>query len=68
MIRAVTNYAATEVELIQLCVITTNEAARNLYRRNGFAEYGIERHALKQSDRYFDEGLMAKPLTLDSST
>jgi ribosomal protein S18 acetylase RimI-like enzyme len=68
LIRAIAEYAATEVELIQLCVITTNQAARNLYRRNGFTEYGLERHALKQNGRYFDEVLMAKMLTSDSST
>lgn len=67
LIRAVTDYAATEVELIQLCVTTTNEAARNLYRRNGFTEYGTERHALKQNGRYSDEVLMAKSLILETS-
>lgn len=68
LIDAVVRHAATEVELIQLCVITDNEAARNLYRRNGFTEYGLERHALKQNGRYFDEVLMTKLLTSDSST
>lgn len=67
LVGAVIRHAATEVELIQLCVITSNEAARNLYRRNGFTEYGLERHALKQDGRYFDEVLMTKLLTSETS-
>ncbi len=68
LIGAVVRHATTEVELIQLCVITDNEAARNLYRRNGFTEYGLEQHALKQNGRYFDEVLMTKLLTPETST
>lgn len=68
LVDAIVRHAATEVELIQLCVITSNEAARNLYRRNGFAEYGLEQHALKQNGRYFDEVLMVKALTLETPT
>jgi ribosomal protein S18 acetylase RimI-like enzyme len=68
LLGAVVRHAAAEVELIQLCVITDNEAARNLYRRNGFTEYGLEHHALKQNGRYSDEVLMAKALTTDKST
>ena len=50
------------VELIQLTVVSENEAARRLYADLGFVEYGIERNALKQGGRYYDEILMAKDL------
>jgi RimJ/RimL family protein N-acetyltransferase len=50
------------VELIQLAVVSDNEAARRLYQRLGFVEYGIEKKALKQDGRYYDEVLMAKEL------
>jgi RimJ/RimL family protein N-acetyltransferase len=46
-------------------VVSDNESARRLYARLGFAEYGIEKRALKQHERYYDEILMAKDLTLD---
>lgn len=46
------------LEQITLAVVTTNEAARALYSSLGFASYGLERHALKQDGRYYDEDLM----------
>jgi ribosomal protein S18 acetylase RimI-like enzyme len=46
------------IEQLQLAVTTHNTAARNLYAALGFAPYGVERHALKIGDRYFDEELM----------
>ena len=39
-----------------------NERARSLYARLGFLEYGVEKNALKQAGRYYDEVLMAKNL------
>ena len=30
-------------------------------------QYGIERKALKQDDRYYDDVLMAKDLTVDAT-
>ena len=54
------------MEIVQLSVVSDNEQARRLYSRLGFVEFGIERHALKQDGRYYDEVLMAKDLTLDS--
>lgn len=67
LVRAVTRHAVTEVEILQLCVITDNEAARRLYHRHGFTEYGIERNALKYEGRYFDDVHMAKHLKPDES-
>ena len=54
----------------KLTVVSENEAARRLYRTLGFIEYGLERRALKQNGRYYDEVLMVKFLdqNLDQNT
>ncbi len=65
LVEAVIDLARQRVELIQLAVVSDNESARRLYARLGFAEYGIEKRALKQRGRYYDEVLMSKDLTLD---
>jgi ribosomal protein S18 acetylase RimI-like enzyme len=44
-----------EVEQIQLSVVTTNQAARRLYRSLGFEVYGLEPAALKVDGRDLDE-------------
>lgn len=62
----VIEYARQRVELIQLAVVSENEPARRLYASLGFIEYGIERKALKQDGRYYDEILMSKDLTSGS--
>ncbi len=64
---AVIDYAREHVEILQLDVVSENEAARRLYASLGFVEYGIERKALKQHGRYYDEVLMAKDLTADGT-
>jgi RimJ/RimL family protein N-acetyltransferase len=61
----VIQFARERVELLQLAVVRDNEPARRLYASLGFVEYGIERKALKQGGRYYDEILMAKELSLD---
>jgi len=63
LVEAVLEHGAKRVELIQLCVITANDAARRLYLRHGFVEYGLEKNALKHNGRYYDDVLMARPLT-----
>jgi RimJ/RimL family protein N-acetyltransferase len=63
---AVIDFAREQVELLQLAVVRDNEPARRLYASLGFVEYGIERKALKQNGRYYDEILMAKDLSPDS--
>jgi len=50
------------VELIQLTVASDNKQAWQLYASLGFLAYGIEKNALKQDGRYYDEVLMAKDL------
>jgi tRNA pseudouridine32 synthase/23S rRNA pseudouridine746 synthase/23S rRNA pseudouridine1911/1915/1917 synthase len=62
LVEAVIDHARQCVELIQLSVVSGNERARHLYASLGFVEYGIEKNALKQDERYWDEVLMAKPL------
>jgi ribosomal protein S18 acetylase RimI-like enzyme len=64
---AVIEYARRHVEMLQLDVVSENEAARRLYASLGFVEYGIERKALKQHGRYYDEVLMAKDFTGDAT-
>jgi ribosomal protein S18 acetylase RimI-like enzyme len=64
---AVIHYARERVEILQLDVVSENEAARRLYTSLGFVEYGIERKALKQGGRYYDEVLMAKDLSADGT-
>jgi len=59
---AVIDAARRQAELIQLCVVSENQAARRLYSGLGFVEYGLEKNALKQGERYYDEVLMALPL------
>jgi ribosomal protein S18 acetylase RimI-like enzyme len=63
LVEAVIETARRHVELIQLTVVAENEAARRLYASLGFVEYGLEKKALKQGGRYYDEVLMAKDLT-----
>lgn len=62
LVEATCSLARKQVELIQLSVVRDNEQARSLYARLGFLEYGVEKNALKQDGRYYDEVLMAKDL------
>jgi RimJ/RimL family protein N-acetyltransferase len=62
LVETIIEFAHQRVELIQLAVVSDNEPARRLYERLGFLVYGIERKALKQDGRYYDEVLMAKDL------
>ncbi len=58
LVAAVLDHARGRAELIQLTVVSENEAARRLYRAMGFVEYGYEKRALKQDGKYYDEVLM----------
>ena len=62
LVETILEFARSRVELIQLAVVSDNEPARRLYGRMGFLEYGLEKKALKQDGRYYDELLMAKDL------
>ena len=50
------------VEIIQLSVVSGNQPAIRLYESLGFRQYGLEKHALKHNDQYYDEILMALDL------
>lgn len=65
LVETIIDFARKRVELIQLAVVSDNEQARRLYANFGFLEYGIEKNALKQDGRYYDEVLMVKDLKLD---
>jgi ribosomal protein S18 acetylase RimI-like enzyme len=62
LVDAVLAHARERVELVQLSVVSENEAAQRLYRNCGFVAYGHEVHSLKQGGRYYDEVLMAVAL------
>ncbi len=62
LVDAVLEHARQEVELVQLSVVASNDAARRLYERCGFELYGVEPRALKVAGRYLDEALMYKLL------
>ena len=67
LVEAIVDLARHRVELIRLSVVRGNEQARCLYASLGFREYGVEKNALKQDGRYYDEVLMAKDLLEKSS-
>ncbi|HXX79743.1 MAG TPA: N-acetyltransferase [Ktedonobacteraceae bacterium] len=50
------------LEQLHLMVVTTNHAARALYRSMGFEVYGTLLHAFKLDQQYWDEELMVMPL------
>jgi ribosomal protein S18 acetylase RimI-like enzyme len=68
LIEAIVGLARHRVEQIQLTVVRDNEQARRLYASLGFLEYGIEKNALKQDGRYYDEVLMAKDLLQETGS
>jgi ribosomal protein S18 acetylase RimI-like enzyme len=60
MLEAAIAYARSlpQLEQINLTVVLANKEARHLFISLGFETYGLERHALKLHDRYFDTELM----------
>jgi RimJ/RimL family protein N-acetyltransferase len=57
--RRIIDGAEGVVEQIHLSVVSSNQAAIQLYAATGFKQYGLERRALKVDGRYHDEILMA---------
>lgn len=47
-----------KIEQIYLAVVSNNVPAKNLYDSLGFKTYGVDHHALRIEDDYFDEDLM----------
>jgi len=62
LVESVLEAAAAHYVSIQLTVVTTNQAARQLYERCGFECYGVEPRSLKVDGVYYDEALMYRPL------
>jgi RimJ/RimL family protein N-acetyltransferase len=52
-------FARERVDLLQLSFVDGNASAQRLYAALGFVAFGLERKALKQDGRYFDEVHMA---------
>ncbi len=62
LVETIINHAKTEVEILQLSVVKSNNKAIKLYEKCGFLSYGTEAKALKIENQYFDEVLMYKDL------
>lgn len=54
----VIEHARAQVVQLHAAVVTTNHAARRLYRTLGFTTYGLEPRGLACAGRYFDQELM----------
>ncbi|MBV9230802.1 MAG: GNAT family N-acetyltransferase [Chloroflexi bacterium] len=65
LLQAAIAYAKTlpGLEQINLSVVLTSTQARQLFLSLGFQTYGLERHALKLHEHYFDQELMTLRLT-----
>jgi RimJ/RimL family protein N-acetyltransferase len=50
------------IVVLNLAVVTTNDAAIHSYQRNGFSAYGTEPKSIRVNDIYYDELLMARLL------
>jgi RimJ/RimL family protein N-acetyltransferase len=48
----------SDLEQINLVVVSTNDAAKSLYERLGFERFGTEKRALKVDGVYYDEDYM----------
>ena len=51
-------HARAHVVQLHAAVVTTNEAARRLYRSLGFEPYGMEPRGLACAGRYYDQELL----------
>lgn len=64
LLDAVIDHARSEVEVLQLVVVSTNAAAVALYESRGFQRWGLEPFALKLGEgRFTTDGYYWMPLT-----
>jgi ribosomal protein S18 acetylase RimI-like enzyme len=64
LLRTIIEHARTEVEVLNLVVVSTNTAAVALYERHGFQRWGLQPRALKlEEGRYTTDGYYWLPLT-----
>jgi RimJ/RimL family protein N-acetyltransferase len=45
-------------EIVELCVLSSNQSAKKLYEKFGFKTFGIRPKSIKRGDSYFDEDMM----------
>jgi ribosomal protein S18 acetylase RimI-like enzyme len=57
--------ALTDIEQINLIVISNNSGAKRLYEKFGFKIYGTEQHSIKWKNKYFTEDQMVLRLVND---
>jgi RimJ/RimL family protein N-acetyltransferase len=62
LLKAVIAHAKKIVIQLHLTVVTANQAALQLYQKNGFRVYGKEPRALKVADHFHDEYMMVLDL------
>ena len=58
VVARVIEHARAHVVQLHAAVVTSNEAARRLYRTLGFEPYGLEPRGLACAGRYFDQELL----------
>jgi ribosomal protein S18 acetylase RimI-like enzyme len=58
VVARVIEHARAHVAQLHAAVVTSNEAARSLYRSLGFEPYGLEPRGLACAGRYYDQELM----------
>jgi ribosomal protein S18 acetylase RimI-like enzyme len=58
LVLALIEHARAHVVQLHAAVVTSNAAARELYRSLGFATYGLEPRGLACAGQYFDQDLM----------
>src|SRR5271156_3683060 len=65
LVETIIEFARGRIALIQWSVVADNHEAQRLYASLGFVEFGLEKKALKQDGRYYDEVHMVKELQSD---
>ena len=62
LVERVIEHARSQVELVHLTVVTSNERALRFYKGLGFESFGTERKALKIGAEYYDEEFLVRYL------
>jgi ribosomal protein S18 acetylase RimI-like enzyme len=68
VVARVIEHARAHVVQLHAAVVTSNEAARRLYRSLGFEPYGLEPRGLACAGRYFDQELLVLMLDRHSNS
>lgn len=62
LVERVVDHAGSQVEQLQLTVVTSNQRALRFYKSLGFETYGVEKRALKIGGTYLDEEMLVRYL------